>query len=74
MIDIAATSRHIETVSKGETEMMKVSELKKWLQSLPDDAVVGIDEGGLSLETEDGENWLEIGGLVEDDEDEERAA
>jgi hypothetical protein len=37
--------------------------LLEWVNGLPTDAEVGIDDGGLMLRTRDGENWLEIGGV-----------
>jgi hypothetical protein len=46
--------------------MMSVDELKDWLNTLPADALVAIDEGGLSLVEVDGEASIEIGG-VEDE-------
>ena len=39
-------------------------EIIDWLNSLPDDAEVGVDEGGLCLRAEDnGKAYFEIGGL-----------
>jgi hypothetical protein len=46
--------------------MMQVSEVKKWLDTLPLDAEIGINDGGMLLTTPDGKDWLEIGGLPED--------
>lgn len=48
--------------------MIAVRELKSWLGVLADDAMVGIDEGGLTLQTPDGAATLEIGGLPEEEE------
>ena len=45
--------------------MMHVSEVLDWIRGLPADIWIGIDDGGLTLETVDGESWLEIGGLPE---------
>ena len=42
--------------------MMTKEEIMKWLEKLPAHAYVGIDEGGLCLETEGGP-YLEVGGL-----------
>lgn len=47
--------------------MMPVSEIKTWLDTLPPGASVGVDEGGLAITTPDGENYLEIGGIPEDE-------
>lgn len=46
--------------------MIKVSELRKWLDTLPQDENVGIDEGGLILYTELGDAHIEVGGLPDD--------
>ena len=44
--------------------------LKNWLATLPDDAQVGVDEGGLNLVVfGDGEYYLELGGLPLPDDD-----
>lgn len=48
--------------------MMQVAEIKAWLDTLGDAEYVGVDEGGLTLQTPDGSAWLEIGGIVEEDE------
>jgi hypothetical protein len=45
---------------------MTVSEIKEWLDSLPADALVGIDDGGLALQQIGAEAYLEIGGIPED--------
>jgi hypothetical protein len=45
---------------------MQVSELIQWLNTLPQDAEIWIDEGGLSLEGED--FYYEVGGEPEDEE------
>ncbi len=53
--------------------MVRLSELQKWLKTLPIDALVGVDEGGLTLIThvqsgqEEPFPYLEIGGIPEDD-------
>ena len=55
--------------------MIAKNELKAWLNTLPDDSSVAIDDGGLTLveidsSTEETGNYIEIGGTpVEDDED-----
>lgn len=43
--------------------MMSKSEVLDWVQALPDDAEIGIDDGGLTITTPDGQGWLEIGGI-----------
>jgi hypothetical protein len=40
-----------------------VNELIRWARTLPDDADVAIDDGGLSLVEVDGDAYLEVGGL-----------
>lgn len=54
--------------------MMTKRELLDWIDTLPDDAEIGIDEGGLALQTlatADGNaSYLEIGGLPEQTEEE----
>jgi hypothetical protein len=46
------------------------SELMNWLESVPDDALVAIDEGGLALVVVDREDshWIEVGGNPNDSE------
>lgn len=46
--------------------MMSVRELREWLSTLDPDDSVGVTDGGLALATEDGESWVEVGGLPED--------
>lgn len=44
------------------------SELTEWLQSLPADAMVGVDEGGLAFVcVADSEAYIEVGGLDADE-------
>jgi hypothetical protein len=53
--------------------MVKASELKRWLDTLGPDAFVAVDEGGLEL-VEVGSRagaYLEVGGVPEEEEDEE---
>jgi hypothetical protein len=46
----------------------------KWLQILPPDAEVGVDEGGLTLiVVGDPEPYFELGGVPDEDEEDERA-
>jgi len=43
-----------------------VKELKEWLNELPDEAEVGMDDGGLIMCVLDSEDvYIEIGGLPE---------
>jgi hypothetical protein len=43
-------------------------ELQRWVNTLPDDAQVGVDEGGLTLcVVGDADTYYEVGGLPEDD-------
>lgn len=50
--------------------MMPKEEIIAWLQRLPPGIMVGIDEGGLTLQTEDESAYLEVGGIpLEDEED-----
>lgn len=44
---------------------MTVSEIKELLDSLPADASVGIDDGGLALQKVGTEAYLEIGAIPE---------
>lgn len=44
--------------------MISKSELKEWIDNLPDDATIGVDDGGLTIQSSDG-NWLELGGCPE---------
>jgi len=47
--------------------MIPVTTLKQWLDSLPDTADVGVDDGGLNLLAVDGDrvlDELEIGGVL----------
>jgi hypothetical protein len=46
--------------------MMAKREIQAWLDTLPADALIGIDDGGLALETTTG--YLEVGGYSEEDE------
>ena len=51
-----------------KANVISVDELKRRLVGLRDDDFVGMDEGGLTVLTEDGVAWIEIGGLSEEDE------
>ena len=43
--------------------MMSKAEVLEWVNALPDDAEIGVDEGGLCLTTPDGKDWCEVGGV-----------
>jgi len=48
---------------------ISTKELKKWINTLPDNISVGIDEGGLILQVVGNSDvYLEVGGLPEEDE------
>lgn len=50
--------------------MTSKAELQRWLNRLDDDAMIGVDEGGLTLVTDDGSNsYIEIGGMPEGEEE-----
>ena len=50
--------------------MMMKCDLMAWLASIPDHDLIGIDDGGLMLvHYEDQDNYLELGGIPEEDED-----
>jgi len=44
---------------------LSLSSSEEWLDSLPADALVGIDDGGLTLQHIGAEAYLEIGGIPE---------
>lgn len=50
--------------------MMTVAELKEWVASLPDNAFVGVDYGGLALAVVENNqmtgSYLDIGGIPEE--------
>jgi hypothetical protein len=48
-----------------------VSELKRWAATLDDVDHVGIDEGGLTLQVVGYDIYLEVGGIPEEDENNE---
>lgn len=43
---------------------MLVKTVKAWINSLDDNSIIGIGEGGLDLETSEGD-YLEVGGVAE---------
>jgi hypothetical protein len=47
--------------------MMSKSEIREWLDTLPEDAEVGVDKGGLCLQARGSEAYLEIGGLPKEE-------
>ena len=51
--------------------MLSKPELLRWLNTLPDDAMVGLDEGRLTLQTQAGVDGphLEVGGMPEEEHD-----
>jgi len=50
----------------------KAKDIIRWLKTLPEEEIVGIDEDGLSIITTRPDVYFEIGGFPEEDEDEER--
>ena len=51
--------------------MMHKNEIIAWLQALPDDTLVGVDEDGHTLCTEDFNHFLILGGTPEYEDDED---
>jgi hypothetical protein len=49
--------------------MMSNAEIKEWSATLPEEANIGVDEGGLTLVVEDSNAYLEIGGIPDPDEE-----
>jgi hypothetical protein len=46
-----------------------VKELREWLDAIPQDALIGVDDGGLTLQVADDANaYIEVGGLPESSE------
>ena len=45
--------------------MIPVSDLRKWLDTLPVGELVGVDDGGLVLVALDTDAYIEVGGLPE---------
>ena len=50
---------------------MDVNELIRWLRTLPDNADVAIDEGGLTLVEVGGDAYMEVGGIPRDDDEDD---
>jgi hypothetical protein len=51
--------------------MVKVSELMEWLATLDPTWNIGVDEGGLTLEVTEADSYYEIGGLYDDEDEDE---
>jgi hypothetical protein len=47
--------------------MVSRDELLTWINSLDDDAFIGIDEGGLSLVVDGATEYFEIGGMPDEE-------
>ena len=47
--------------------MMTNREITAWLNTLPEDAEIGIDDGGMALQVLGEEEYLEVGCMPEDD-------
>ena len=45
---------------------MTVREIREWLDALPPDDLVAVDEGGLILQTLNARAYCEVGGLPEE--------
>jgi hypothetical protein len=45
--------------------MISKNELAQWLATLPEDEWVGIEDGGLTLQTASGDQYIEVGGTPE---------
>jgi hypothetical protein len=56
-----------EAHTEEDRAMMTKRQIWRWLNTLPPDAQVGIDEGGLALQEWNGEAYLEVGGLPEEE-------
>jgi len=54
--------------------MMSKQEIREWLDTLPDDAELGVDEALLGLQVYGSEASLIVGGLPDQEEDEEANA
>jgi hypothetical protein len=56
--------------------VIKITELQDWLRQLQAQAHedIAIDEGGLTLTTNDGSAYLEVGGWPEEDDGEDTSA
>lgn len=50
--------------------MMDVKQIREWMATLPDDAEIGVDDGGLCLRVEGNDAYLEIGGMPQGDDEE----
>jgi hypothetical protein len=55
--------------------MMLQKEVMKWLKTIPEDSGIAIDDGGLALveldaDNDETDNYIEIGGIPQDEEEE----
>lgn len=48
--------------------MISKREVREWLDTLPDDAEIGIDEDGLDLQVRGSESYLFVGDLPDEEE------
>ena len=44
-------------------------DLEEWMNTMENDTLIGVDDGGLSLVNCDNGEWLEIGGVPEEEAD-----
>jgi hypothetical protein len=54
--------------------MISIKEIREWLDTLPDDAEIGIDEAVLGLQVYGSEAGLVVGSLPDEEEDAEANA
>jgi hypothetical protein len=54
--------------------MISIKEIREWLDTLPNDAEIGIDEAVLGLQVYGSEAGLVVGGLPDEEEDAEANA
>lgn len=43
--------------------MMDAKQIREWVATLPDDAKIGVDDGGLCIQVLGSDEYLEIGGM-----------
>jgi hypothetical protein len=53
----------LNTTNRKDHAMLNATEVRAWLATLPDDALVGIDEGGITLQALDSDAYLDVGGM-----------
>jgi hypothetical protein len=51
--------------------MMSKAEIQAWLETLPDDAEIAIDDGGITLVVLGHRAYCEVGGIPDDEGEEE---